>query len=178
MESSNRDDYSLSSSINQEVDQQEQENYMDGIGRLYECVFCKRGFNTAQALGGHMNIHRKDKVTRNKPSITTHNLLSSSSSIKHKTNNSLLSGANLRGYHVAEAQSSYVTYFPASASTSTNASHDDHHSIQCLHLFGDEWGLQFGTAAAHDVIQTMEKKGTQEDDLDLELRLGHDPLKQ
>ena len=27
----------------------------------YECSFCKRGFNNAQALGGHMNIHRKDR---------------------------------------------------------------------------------------------------------------------
>ncbi|XP_040379857.1 transcriptional regulator SUPERMAN-like [Oryza brachyantha] len=31
----------------------------------YECVFCKRGFTTAQALGGHMNIHRRDRA--NKP---------------------------------------------------------------------------------------------------------------
>ncbi|KAK3003083.1 hypothetical protein RJ639_019083 [Escallonia herrerae] len=30
--------------------------------RSYECIFCKRGFSNAQALGGHMNIHRKDKV--------------------------------------------------------------------------------------------------------------------
>uniref|UniRef100_A0A0A0LD93 C2H2-type domain-containing protein n=1 Tax=Cucumis sativus TaxID=3659 RepID=A0A0A0LD93_CUCSA len=37
-----------------------------GSGRSYECVFCKRGFTTAQALGGHMNIHRKDRV-KNKP---------------------------------------------------------------------------------------------------------------
>ncbi|KAI4383865.1 hypothetical protein MLD38_009660 [Melastoma candidum] len=29
--------------------------------RNYECIFCKRGFANAQALGGHMNIHRKDK---------------------------------------------------------------------------------------------------------------------
>ncbi|XP_054812134.1 zinc finger protein 11-like [Prosopis cineraria] len=28
----------------------------------YECTFCKRGFSNAQALGGHMNIHRKDKA--------------------------------------------------------------------------------------------------------------------
>ncbi|XP_047979557.1 zinc finger protein 5-like [Salvia hispanica] len=40
-----------------------------GVGRSYECVFCKRGFNTAQALGGHMNIHRKDRL-RNKPNST------------------------------------------------------------------------------------------------------------
>ncbi|CAL0332492.1 unnamed protein product [Lupinus luteus] len=31
------------------------------ITRSYECNFCKRGFSNAQALGGHMNIHRKDK---------------------------------------------------------------------------------------------------------------------
>lgn len=30
--------------------------------RSYECTFCKRGFTNAQALGGHMNIHRKDKA--------------------------------------------------------------------------------------------------------------------
>ncbi|BAS82303.1 transcriptional regulator SUPERMAN [Oryza sativa Japonica Group] len=27
----------------------------------YGCVFCKRGFTTAQALGGHMNIHRRHR---------------------------------------------------------------------------------------------------------------------
>ncbi|CAN1849885.1 Transcriptional regulator TAC1 [Linum perenne] len=28
----------------------------------YTCGFCKRGFSNAQALGGHMNIHRKDRA--------------------------------------------------------------------------------------------------------------------
>ncbi|XP_010522485.1 PREDICTED: uncharacterized protein LOC104801090 [Tarenaya hassleriana] len=30
--------------------------------RMYECTFCKRGFTNAQALGGHMNIHRRDRA--------------------------------------------------------------------------------------------------------------------
>ncbi|KAL8491007.1 hypothetical protein ACS0TY_022862 [Phlomoides rotata] len=34
--------------------------------RPYECTFCKRGFTNAQALGGHMNIHRKDKMIKSK----------------------------------------------------------------------------------------------------------------
>ncbi|KAH6768529.1 hypothetical protein C2S51_013865 [Perilla frutescens var. frutescens] len=38
-------------------------NHNDGAAsRSYDCIFCKRGFTNAQALGGHMNIHRKDKA--------------------------------------------------------------------------------------------------------------------
>ncbi|KAF8402970.1 hypothetical protein HHK36_011063 [Tetracentron sinense] len=36
--------------------------------RYYECIFCKRGFSSAQALGGHMNIHRKHRVELKHPS--------------------------------------------------------------------------------------------------------------
>lgn len=35
--------------------------------RSYECVYCKRGFTNAQALGGHMNIHRKDRANQSLP---------------------------------------------------------------------------------------------------------------
>ncbi|CAL0334849.1 unnamed protein product [Lupinus luteus] len=30
--------------------------------RSYSCNFCKRDFRSAQALGGHMNIHRRDRA--------------------------------------------------------------------------------------------------------------------
>ncbi|KAJ1400961.1 Zinc finger C2H2-type [Sesbania bispinosa] len=30
--------------------------------RSYSCSFCKREFRSAQALGGHMNIHRRDRA--------------------------------------------------------------------------------------------------------------------
>ncbi|KAG6427623.1 hypothetical protein SASPL_111869 [Salvia splendens] len=30
--------------------------------KSFGCSFCKRGFPNAQALGGHMNIHRKDRA--------------------------------------------------------------------------------------------------------------------
>ncbi|KAG8099936.1 hypothetical protein GUJ93_ZPchr0013g36645 [Zizania palustris] len=37
----------------------------DGARRplYYECTHCKRGFTNAQALGGHMNVHRKERAT-------------------------------------------------------------------------------------------------------------------
>ncbi|KAI3525836.1 hypothetical protein L1887_04964 [Cichorium endivia] len=43
--------------------------------RSYSCTFCKRGFSNAQALGGHMNVHRKDRArlqeSIQEPLITT-----------------------------------------------------------------------------------------------------------
>ncbi|KAL9161787.1 hypothetical protein ABFS82_07G043400 [Erythranthe guttata] len=30
--------------------------------RCYTCSFCKREFKSAQALGGHMNVHRRDRA--------------------------------------------------------------------------------------------------------------------
>ncbi|KAG6493227.1 hypothetical protein ZIOFF_048204 [Zingiber officinale] len=30
--------------------------------RSYPCAFCRRGFKSAQALGGHMNVHRRDRA--------------------------------------------------------------------------------------------------------------------
>lgn len=40
----------------------------DGMGggawppRSYTCAFCRREFRSAQALGGHMNVHRRDRA--------------------------------------------------------------------------------------------------------------------
>ncbi|KAK4742021.1 hypothetical protein SAY87_000022 [Trapa incisa] len=30
--------------------------------RSYACIFCRREFRSAQALGGHMNVHRRDRA--------------------------------------------------------------------------------------------------------------------
>ncbi|KAF3638402.1 Transcriptional regulator TAC1 [Capsicum annuum] len=152
----------LSTHNHQEVDQQKHQDNI-GVGRSYECVFCKRGFNTAQALGGHMNIHRKDRIRINRPNQNQNN----------------------GRYHAAAAHVNFRTYFPAYSSTSTTSpflmngpdsgSEDHNNTQQCLNLFGDDWrmslSLQFGAHA----VETMETNKGTGDDLDLELRLGHDP---
>ncbi|XP_044486354.1 transcriptional regulator SUPERMAN-like [Mangifera indica] len=41
------------------------EEYLSGFSRpprSYTCSFCKREFRSAQALGGHMNVHRRDRA--------------------------------------------------------------------------------------------------------------------
>ncbi|CAM9000899.1 unnamed protein product [Rhodiola kirilowii] len=42
--------------------------------RLYVCSFCKREFRSAQALGGHMNVHRRDRarLRQSPPSTLSH----------------------------------------------------------------------------------------------------------
>ncbi|KAF9677694.1 hypothetical protein SADUNF_Sadunf08G0134200 [Salix dunnii] len=41
------------------------DDYPGGLSwppRSYTCSFCKREFKSAQALGGHMNVHRRDRA--------------------------------------------------------------------------------------------------------------------
>lgn len=65
--------------------------------RSYECHFCKRGFTNAQALGGHMNIHRKHKA-KLKESTPPSNTNPISSSSSHGKKNPLpLFGEGLSG---------------------------------------------------------------------------------
>ncbi|KAL1828996.1 hypothetical protein ACET3Z_007408 [Daucus carota] len=45
--------------------------------RNYNCTFCKKEFRSAQALGGHMNVHRRDRARQ----LTQHSSSSSSSEI-------------------------------------------------------------------------------------------------
>ncbi|ONK72203.1 uncharacterized protein A4U43_C04F16840 [Asparagus officinalis] len=35
--------------------------------RSYTCNFCRREFRSAQALGGHMNVHRRDRARLRQP---------------------------------------------------------------------------------------------------------------
>lgn len=52
--------------------------------RSYTCTFCKRGFSNAQALGGHMNIHRRDRA-RIRQQLSEENQLSSWEATAMKT---------------------------------------------------------------------------------------------
>ncbi|KAG6437117.1 hypothetical protein SASPL_102027 [Salvia splendens] len=44
--------------------------------RSYSCSFCRRDFRSAQALGGHMNVHRRDRARlKQSPSPTAPDIL-------------------------------------------------------------------------------------------------------
>ncbi|KAI5589810.1 hypothetical protein BDE02_05G187000 [Populus trichocarpa] len=150
MESSNQHDEDSKSSSDEEITDR---SYQDtGTGRSYECVFCKRGFTTAQALGGHMNIHRKDRA-KSRPSSVP--------SFSSKVDEDFPS---FRGYPPLQ---SYPAHYP------TPHEH--------LYPFGEDiWrgSLSQQIDPSHVDDNTKEKieDGSEaDDDLDLELRLGHDP---
>lgn len=73
--------------------------------RSYTCTFCRREFRSAQALGGHMNVHRRDRArvkqsTENldhhqKQHVTTTNS-NQENSTKQQRGNSLIVFACLR----------------------------------------------------------------------------------
>lgn len=58
--------------------------------RAYPCSFCRREFRSAQALGGHMNVHRRDRARLRQsspphPFHATHNIHLQPSTIIHKS---------------------------------------------------------------------------------------------
>ncbi|XP_021768589.1 transcriptional regulator SUPERMAN-like [Chenopodium quinoa] len=44
--------------------------------KYYSCSFCQREFRSAQALGGHMNIHRRDRARLRDLSLNNNSLIS------------------------------------------------------------------------------------------------------
>lgn len=67
-----RFDDTVTSTTTTTIEEQQQLNSTQTrvTGKSYECNFCKRGFTNAQALGGHMNIHRKQKAMLKEPSTS------------------------------------------------------------------------------------------------------------
>ncbi|KAD7117494.1 hypothetical protein R6Q59_005892 [Mikania micrantha] len=119
--------------------------------RSYTCTFCKREFRSAQALGGHMNVHRRDRARLRQMASTDH-------SFRSNYNTLMINKLNLHR---------------SNASFSTISSHPSTHSLSCVkgceigaksakNLEIVRWGLEGGLVGGE----------SKSDDLDLELRLG------
>ncbi|KAL9390002.1 hypothetical protein Peur_018607 [Populus x canadensis] len=155
--------------------------------RSYECSFCKRGFTNAQALGGHMNIHRKDRANRTKDKQ-----LASSSSVSSKASEEIKnpiymvpnSSEPTKYYPVSEAQRNYGTYFQQPAGSSPREpysyKHGSHDFLvprsQSLSMNDELWGTSIGLQIGSSNIQDNggNRRVSEDDEVDLELRLGHD----
>ncbi|XP_043693250.1 transcriptional regulator TAC1-like [Telopea speciosissima] len=161
-----------SKSSSEESDGQNLANDDANTGRSHVCVFCKRGFTTAQALGGHMNVHRRDraKIKQNEASLVSNvpDFSSISSYPPHSP--------------IPEAKRSYYKNFPSSTSSPRfpNAYHADQqlHSQRQEHMSlvdEEDWHTDLSLQIGPTKIEKNKKKKREEDEVDLELRLGHDP---
>ncbi|XP_047043249.1 zinc finger protein GIS3-like [Lolium rigidum] len=156
------------------------------IRPYYECVFCKRGFTTAQALGGHMNIHRRDRAKpslRDAPSGTTsissasryfgcynqnhHNFLAyPPPPVPPVTSTAISRTGGFTMNYQGTAAATGVVDADASANPSSGSPRE-------LSLFGAAVRDHGGS---HEPPEGSERQeGETERELDLELRLGRRP---
>ncbi|PIN02156.1 hypothetical protein CDL12_25333 [Handroanthus impetiginosus] len=153
-----------------ENDQKSNED-SSGVGRSYECNFCKRGFTNAQALGGHMNIHRKDKA---KVKAKHKNLQEEPSNVHNIKPNENYAGSlrylpdQTNYYRPPSGQVNYQVYLPSSSP-----------SFQTGNYFSVEGtGVDPNLSLRIGISPPVEDEDTnhvKENEVDLELRLGHDP---
>ncbi|GJU51696.1 transcriptional regulator SUPERMAN-like protein [Tanacetum coccineum] len=138
-------------------------------GRSYGCMYCKHGFTTAQALGGHMNVHRKDKAK------------SRSSFSSKKTNSKHNQPCSITSCTLGHHQEGQTQEFLLSSSpTITDENCGKYQnlsgsmtspSLEEMRVLGLSLSLEFGQS-----LQEESMRGRNEDkELDLELRLGYDP---
>ncbi|KAI3782994.1 hypothetical protein L2E82_13055 [Cichorium intybus] len=134
-------------------------------GRSYECMYCKHGFTTAQALGGHMNVHRKDRAkSRSNPS---------------KSNTRLYQPCVITRYSPQEGHTREFmsTSSPIIYDNINHGKHENPNGLITSTPSQEEMrlrlslSLQFGRSHEEESIQ----EGNENDEVDLELRLGYDP---
>ncbi|KAH7843933.1 hypothetical protein Vadar_022524 [Vaccinium darrowii] len=157
------------------MDQPEKVNIV--VVRTYDCSFCKRGFSNAQALGGHMNVHRRDKAEAKK--VISHG---ECSSLSHKAMNEM-------DYNMIISNNCrYFSRVPCYHHR-RNHHHQSQHDYAALAARRVNYRMHFPTQKMHPVIRgscTLENlswrigprlvgDGESNEGVDLELRLGRNP---
>ncbi|MED6109778.1 hypothetical protein PIB30_036721 [Stylosanthes scabra] len=189
--------------VEEEEEEEEAQDHRHGTNKKsYDCTFCRRGFTNAQALGGHMNIHRKDRV-KNK-----NHLLHSSNNHQHREFlalkfSSSSSSTHTYSYSAFDSQRNYADhmYFhppPSPAPPPPPAPYnyvirnqqyapppfqlDQFHGSMMMNLKkqelqGANLSLQIcptaGDDDGHVSRRRNQQKDNKSDEVDLELRLGH-----
>lgn len=153
-----------------------------GVGRSYECTFCKRGFTNAQALGGHMNIHRKDKAKSKSKQKNPEEASYKASEINHSNSRyaSPTISSSDHDHHQSGygGQLSYQLFLP-----SPNPNFQTGNYLPVWRPDRFEGRLDAGLNQRMGMPPPSDRDGegarvdtnVKENEVDLELRLGHDP---
>ncbi|CAL5386595.1 unnamed protein product [Camellia sinensis] len=147
--------------------------------RSYECTFCKRGFSNAQALGGHMNIHRKDKAKLKQAS----NYQSSKTQPLYSPNPVPPNPIQISEFKSSSGEENRSRKWPGIFSTDQGTT-DHHHATSRddheTHLGGGQLRQLPLFAETVSWSENRDDKGLLSShelgpEVDLELRLGHEP---
>lgn len=153
--------------------------------RSYTCTFCRREFRSAQALGGHMNVHRRDRARLHQAQPNFTNPTPHSTSIMIPTPEFVTSGGLCLLYQLPNPSGAF-TPVPINAciespSTLLSISPYPPNSLTspCSPSISFPLGTP-GTDSSHfQSSKAKESAFTSENgngDLDLELRLGQRPM--
>ncbi|KAM7254284.1 hypothetical protein ACFE04_031966 [Oxalis oulophora] len=157
--------------------------------RSYTCTFCRREFRSAQALGGHMNVHRRDRARlhHTQPSPSSGSLAPSSLVIPAEE--FARNGLCLL-YPIPNPNGSAAVFSTSAMSTQTSAilSVAPYPTIgqQPVNFQVMPRGLESNTTQSYDYSHNgdsldsngnmnNECKESDTEELDLELRLGQRP---
>uniref|UniRef100_A0A7N0UDM5 C2H2-type domain-containing protein n=1 Tax=Kalanchoe fedtschenkoi TaxID=63787 RepID=A0A7N0UDM5_KALFE len=173
-----------SGSSSDESDPAKDEGAAGAVRRSFECTYCKRGFTNAQALGGHMNLHRKDRAKAKQTSVAAKKVSSYADDpncgMSYRQIAPMSSSTADIGYANWEAQrmiSSHHTHRPAAVLNSPAGGYPGPIIGTGLEL-RPNLSLRVGSASSNYVawnnnIEDDHEEDNKDEDVDLELRLGH-----
>ena len=148
--------------------------------RSYTCTFCRREFRSAQALGGHMNVHRRDRARlRQTPQVSadpsSSSAAASSPPVIFPSNEFVVSGGLCLFYPISNPAG--PGFAPAADSPSTFLSISPY--VQAVNFPTSSTNLGASLLAKVGMMRDdgdIGKEGNSDDgfveELDLELRLG------
>ncbi|TYI91437.1 hypothetical protein E1A91_D03G192500v1 [Gossypium mustelinum] len=128
--------------------------------RSYTCTFCRREFRSAQALGGHMNVHRRDRARLHQTQPPPHGGDATTGPL---INHTLL-------YQFPSPNGLFFTSSPTNNACSIDSPY--HPSVPPKNFPATPPGLNSSSSLCSS---SQDLKETSMEDLDLELRLGHRP---
>ncbi|XP_058746331.1 transcriptional regulator SUPERMAN-like [Vicia villosa] len=155
--------------------------------RNYACSFCKREFRSAQALGGHMNVHRRDRA-RLRSSLISSWVNSDQCPNNNNNNNNITNKPNPNDEIFTSSHYLSLSSSSSSSPSLPHTSHDDKKprlspslSLPLLNPQRSEVMKSYQDVKKHNVLMNNEQNITlelgiglfkhHEEKLDLELRL-------
>ncbi|MBA0822433.1 hypothetical protein Goarm_019236 [Gossypium armourianum] len=161
--------------------------------KYYTCAFCKREFRSAQALGGHMNVHRKDRARLRLFSswvLESQNPNKPNSNPNHPNPNPINSSSPSDDFSVYPHHSLLSPLFPTPSSSVLTYGENPKKSlnpqlgdlsqentmtsfpagVENLKVNAPNYKLEVGGVTGLDLVTGF---GDTKEVLDLDLRLGH-----